>query len=442
MVSDLRQRTAAPRWAESHPRVLSATFGVAAAVAPLVDLVFDGAAPVRFEFWDGSALGPDRGPGRVQLRSPAALRRILWSPDELGLGRAYVAGEIAIDGDAVELLRALRLSPPTGLVRQARIIGRALRVGAAVGALGLPPARPREEFRPQGRVHSIRRDARAISHHYDVGNAFYRLVLGPTMTYSCARWGAEVAEIDAAQDAKHDLVSRKLGLHHRPAARLLDVGCGWGSMALHAASHYGASVVGVTISEQQAAAARQRVEDAGMTDRVEIRLQDYRELHGERFDAISSIGMFEHVGLERTAEYFATLHSLLQPTGRLLNHAISKPGGGAIARRSFMSRYVFPDGALMDVADTIRAMESAGFEVRDVESLREHYALTLRAWVRALETNWDSAVREVGEARARIWRAYMAASVVGFEEGDLAVHQVLGVVPEAGTSAMSLRRDW
>jgi cyclopropane-fatty-acyl-phospholipid synthase len=225
--------------------------------------------------------------------------------------------------------------------------------------------------------------------------------------------------------------------------RLLDVGCGWGSMAIHAARNYGANVVGITISEQQHAAARARVEAAGLSDRVEIRLRDYRLLGGERFDAISSIGMFEHVGSARTAEYFATLRSLLGPGGRLLNHAISKVGGTRIGRRTFVGRYVFPDGELLDVAEAIAAAETAGFEVRDVESLREHYARTLRAWIGNLERDWSRAVAEVGEGRARVWRAYMAGSAIGFDAGHIAVHQTLGVVagPD-GTSGMPLRRDW
>ena len=247
-----------------------------------------------------------------------------------------------------------------------------------------------------------------------------------------------------AQAAKHELICRKLGLADRPGGRMLDVGCGWGSMAIHAATHHDVSVVGITISEAQAELARQRVAAAGVADRVEIRLQDYRLLGGERFDAISSIGMSEHVGDKMLDRYFEILHAALAPQGRLLNHAISSAGGSRIGRTSFIGRYVFPDGELIDVGDTVLAMERAGFEVRDVESLREHYALTLRAWVANLEANWDEAVRLVGAARARVWRLYMAGSVVGFTDGGIAVHQVLGVVPTAdGASGMpATSRDW
>jgi cyclopropane-fatty-acyl-phospholipid synthase len=293
-------------------------------------------------------------------------------------------------------------------------------------------------------VHSPTRDAAVISHHYDVGNEFYRLVLGPSMTYSCARFLSDGATLEDAQAAKHELICRKLGLDLQPGARLLDVGCGWGSMAIHAAGQHGASVVGVALSREQVSEAQRRVNEAGLGDRVEIRLQDYRDLRGEAFDAISSIGMFEHVGSTMMPRYFETLRQLLKPTGRLLNHAISKPGGSVLSRRSFVGRYVFPDGELVDVADVVRSMQRTGFEVRDVESLREHYSRTLHHWVRNLERHWDEAVALVGRARADIWHLYMAASANGFDDGGLAIHQVLGVLPGPdGTSGMpATRAGW
>jgi cyclopropane-fatty-acyl-phospholipid synthase len=223
---------------------------------------------------------------------------------------------------------------------------------------------------------------------------------------------------------------------------LLDVGCGWGSMAIHAATNFAVSVVGITISEAQAALARERVAEAGVADRVEIRLQDYRDLRGEQFDAISSIGMSEHVGKENLDRYYELLREALRPQGRLLNHAISSVGGSRIGRGTFIGRYVFPDGELIDVGESVLAMERAGFEVRDVESLREHYAKTLKAWVANLEANWDEAVRLSGEARARVWRLYMAGSAVGFTDNGIAIHQVLGVVPTAtGASGMPPTRE-
>lgn len=414
--------------------------GAADVLGPLIKMLV-GSAPVRFDFWDGTSWGPDDGVATVQLRSVDALRRLLWSPGELGVARAFVVGDIDIEGDIFETLRALR---PGGAKLRAgwRTLPQAATAARRVGAVGLPLPAPPEEARPRGRRHSTARDAAVVGHHYDVGNDFYGLVLGPSMTYSCARFAEPAMSLTEAQASKHDLVCRKLGLHEQPGMRLLDVGCGWGSLALHAAHHYDAQVVGVTISREQLELARRRVEEAGLADRIEIRLQDYRDVSGERFDAVSSIGMSEHVGGARIAEYFSTLSSLLAPGGRLLNHAISSVGTSKLGRRTFMGRYVFPDAELLDVGDTVLAMEAAGFEVRDVESLREHYALTLRRWVANLEEHWDAAVALVGPRRARVWRLYMAASEVGFEDGGLAVHQVLGVVAGAGgTSGMPITRD-
>ena len=411
-------------------------------VGPLLESLI-GRAPVSFEFWDGSRWGPKDGIGKICLRSENALRRMFWSPGELGVARAFVTGEIEIEGDIVETIRAMRpggQSLQSGLQMLPQIVATAVRVGA----IGRPLPPPPEETRPRGILHSLDRDARVVGHHYDVGNDFYRLVLGPSMTYSCAQFAVPTMSLADAQASKYDLVCRKLGLHERPGMRLLDVGCGWGSMAMHAASRYDADVVGVTISQEQFMAATQRVEQAGLSDRIEIRFKDYRQLTGEQFDAISSIGMSEHVGKARIGDYFSTLSSMLSPHGRLLNHAISAVGGSKLGKRSFMNRYVFPDGELLDVGDTVLAMEKAGLEVRDVQSLREHYALTLRQWVANLEEHWDAAVALVGVGRARVWRLYMAASAVGFEDGGLAIHQVLGVLPAAsGTSGMPLtRNEW
>src|SRR6266487_35887 len=412
--------------------------------APLLRAALGDELPVRFEFWDGSGLGPRTGPGTVRVRSADAVRRMMWSPGELGLGRAYVAGDLDLRGDIFTVLRALQSAAARDAQLGPRAAWAALRVAGRLGVLGPPPRPPREEARPHGWRHSKRRDAEVISHHYDVGNDFYGLVLGPSLTYSCARYTDDTVGLADAQAAKHELISRKLGLHERAGSRLLDVGCGWGSMALHAAAEHGASVVGVTISRAQADLARKRVAEAGLTGRVEIRVQDYRDLAGETFDAVSSIGMFEHVGAKAMAGYFRTLRALLRPGGRLLNHAISSVGGSRIGRRTFIGRYVFPDGELVDIGEVVLAMERAGFEVRDVESLREHYERTLRDWVANLDANWPQAVRLVGEARARIWRLYMAGSALGFADGGIGVHQVLAVVPASdGDSAMpATRRDW
>jgi cyclopropane-fatty-acyl-phospholipid synthase len=414
----------------------------AAGFAPVLAALVGPAAPVRFAFWDGSSLGPAEVVGTLAVHSPDAIRRMVWAPGELGIARAFVAGDLSVEGGIFEVLTALR-DTSSGDLRHidARTLAVTLQAARRLGALRSPLPPPPEEGRPVGRVHTPARDALAVSHHYDVGNDFYEVVLGPSWTYSCARFTSASHTLEEAQAAKYELICRKLGLDDRPGARLLDVGCGWGSMAIHAARHHGAQVVGVALSRAQVDKARQRVREAGLSDAVEIRYQDYRELRGERFDAISSIGMFEHVGSTRTAQYFATLHDLLEPTGRLLNHAISSRGGSRLGPRTFIGRYVFPDGELIDVGQVLLAMEQAGFEVRDVESLREHYARTLRCWVANLESHWTRAVGLVGRARADIWRLYMAGSAIGFDDGGIAVHQVLGVVPGAdGSSGMPRTR--
>jgi len=286
-------------------------------------------------------------------------------------------------------------------------------------------------------VHTRDRDARAVSHHYDVGNDFYALVLGPSLVYSCAVWTDEDVGLDAAQEAKLDLVCRKLGLG--PGMRLLDVGCGWGSLAMHAARRYGADVVGITVSAEQARLARERVAEAGLTDRVTIRIQDYRDVDDGPFDAVASIGMAEHVGRVRMPDYVDVLVRALRPGGRLLHHAIAWSGsdtGGP--DDSFITRFVFPDGELLRLAETVAALEGGGLEVLDVEALRRHYGLTLRAWVQRLEKNWDAAVELAGEGRARVWRLYMAGSALAFETGKLGVNQVLALRP--GGEPPPLRR--
>jgi cyclopropane-fatty-acyl-phospholipid synthase len=408
---------------------------------------------LRIRAWDGSEAGPPGTPVFV-VRHRRALRRILYRPDELGLVRGWVAGELDVEGDLYEALtRFSRVSeavditaePPSPLRRLAQL--RDPKVRSAIAELvrlagpGLPPEPPAEEARIRGGLHSLRRDREAISHHYDVGNDFYELVLGESMVYSCAYFDSPKTSLADAQRAKLDLICRKLGL--RPGQRLLDVGCGWGSMALHAAEHYGVSVVGVTLSSEQAGYARKRAAEAGLADRVEIRLQDYRKIPDGPFDAISSIGMAEHVGAGEYRRYADELYKLLRPGGRLLNHQISRrPQEGPYTLDPFIASYVFPDGELSPVGSTVSVLEEAGFEVRDVHAIRENYALTLRHWVRNLERDWDRAVQLTSPGRARVWRLYMAASAIAFEENRIGVNQVLAVrTRESGFSGMPLTRE-
>ncbi|MFF6880115.1 class I SAM-dependent methyltransferase [Streptomyces sp. NPDC012474] len=409
--------------------------------------------PVRIRAWDGSQAGPPGAPTLV-VRNRRALRRLLWKPGELGLARAWVAGDLDIEGDFYATLGLL-----SGLIWErdddARTLAQALRepeVRAAVRGLvrlagpPLPPAPPREEARsPRRHLHTKRTDRRAISHHYDVGNDFYEIVLGPSMVYSCAYWHTPDNTLEQAQRDKLEVVCRKLGL--RPGLRLLDVGCGWGSMAIHAAREHGVNVVGVTLSHEQAAYARKRVADEGLTDKIEIRVQDYRDVRDGPYDAVSSIGMAEHVGAQRYLEYADALYSLLKPGGRLLNHQIARRpqrDESTYSVDAFIDSYVFPDGELQPIGSTVAQLERAGFEVRDVEAMREHYALTLRQWVSRLEADWQRAVQLAGPGRARVWRLYMAASALAFERNRIGVNQVLAVrIPESGASDMPLRaRTW
>jgi cyclopropane-fatty-acyl-phospholipid synthase len=410
--------------------------------------------PLRIRAWDGSQAGPPNTPTLV-VRHRRALRRLLWKPGELGLARGWVAGELDVDGDLYEALDLLagvvwdRGEDARGIVEALRDpeVRAAARGVAALAGPFPPPPPPREEMRRRRRLHlhTRRSDRRAVSHHYDVGNDFYELVLGPSMVYSCAYWESRDSTLEDAQRDKLDLICRKLRL--RPGVRLLDVGCGWGSLAIHAAREYGARVVGITLSREQAAYARKRAADEGLTDRVEIRVQDYRDVADGPYDALSSIGMAEHVGSARYLEYAQTLYALLAPGGRLLNHQIARrPQSDESSYHvdEFIDAYVFPDGELEPVGTTVGLLEQAGFEVRDLEAIREHYALTLRCWVANLEADWPRAVRLTSPGRARIWRLYMAASALAFEQNRIGVNQVLAVkTPQGGPSGMPLRaRDW
>ncbi len=377
--------------------------------------------PFTVEFWDGTRLPASNGGGPTfHVRSPRAAAHALRAPGQLGLGRAYVSGEIEVDDiDAViELLDAWQPPALEGGDRAKLLL-------AAVRAAGLtrPPRRPAAELRPSGHRHSKERDAEAVRHHYDVSNEFFSLFLDESMTYSCAVWREGAETLEEAQEAKLEMVARKLAL--KEGDRVLDVGCGWGSFPLWAATKHGASVVGITLSPPQAERARQRAEAAGVGDRVEIRVMDYRDLaaSGERFDAIASIGMVEHVGEVQIDEYARALAGLLTPEGRLLNHGIARLRHTDPDAGPFSERYVFPDAEPLHLSRVLVALERAGFITRHVEELGADYAETLRHWARRLDENLEQALRLAGPERVRVWRLYLRMARRGFETGFLSIYQ-------------------
>jgi cyclopropane-fatty-acyl-phospholipid synthase len=379
--------------------------------------------PFTIELWDGSRIPSTSANGEgptFTARSKDALAYAVSAPGQLGLGRAYVAGAIEIDDmDAVIGLLNDWQPPPVGAATKARLIAAAIR---AVGVRRPPPA-PKAEIHLRGRKHTSERDREAVRHHYDVGNEFFSLFLDESMTYSCAIFSRGAKTLEEAQETKLDLVCSKLGL--REGERVLDVGCGWGSFVMHAASRYGVEAVGITLSEPQAELARRRVADAGLADRVEIRVQDYRELARESFDAVASIGMVEHVGESQIDRYAEQLASMLRPGGRLLNHGISRLRHGSVEGGPFSERYVFPDGETLHVSRVILALERAGFIARHVEEFGADYAETLRHWIRNLDENRERAERLAGRERLRVWRLYLRAARNGFQIDFTSVYQVL-----------------
>jgi cyclopropane-fatty-acyl-phospholipid synthase len=404
------------------------------------------AAPdVRISAYDGSAVGAPDAPIRVTVRSELAMRYLAMSPGELGLARAYVSGELDVEGDLYTALKAIAERPSLGgmsLADKAKVL-------QALGPSILKPLPVPEQEVVAGtrlahtlaalRRHSKVRDKAAISHHYDVSNLFYSWVLGPSMAYTCACYLTEDATLEEAQAEKFDLVCRKLGL--KPGMRLLDVGCGWGGMVRHAVKNYGVTALGVTLSEQQAEWAQKMIADERLAG-AEVRWSDYRDVTEAGFDAVSSIGLTEHIGQSQLPSYFGFLHSKLRDGGLLLNHCIMRPTtqGASVVRRGFINRYVFPDGELLGLGTVVSAMQNKGFEVRHEENLREHYAKTLQAWGDNLEAHWDEAVAEVGVGTARVWRLYMAGSRLGFDRNDIQLHQVLAVkTPHGGAAGLPLR---
>ena len=410
-------------------------------------LMADG-VPFRFTAYDGSSAGPEDAPVRLHLRNQRGLSYILTAPGDLGMARAYVAGDLEIEGvhpgnpyDAMVLLMRnlrFRVPPPSEALRIIRSLG--------FSHLKPPPPPPQEHLPKwrralEGMRHSKERDAAVIQHHYDVSNRFYEMVLGPSMTYTCACYPDENATLEEAQANKYDLVCRKLGLE--AGMRLLDVGSGWGGMVRHAAREYGVTAVGVTLSRQQARWAADAIERDGLAGRAEVRFGDYRDVPDTGFDAVSSIGLTEHIGVRNYPSYFSFLKRKLVPGGRLLNHCITRADDGATDTGAFIDRYVFPDGELAGSGRIISAMQSVGLEVRHEENLREHYAMTLAGWCRNLQENWDACVEEVGIGTAKVWGLYMAGSRLAFERNEIQLHQVLAVkTDDAGNAHFPLRPTW
>ncbi|MBI5232091.1 MAG: class I SAM-dependent methyltransferase [Coriobacteriales bacterium] len=411
---------------------------------PAVDLSLEfidrlfGPVPKRdfgFVLWDGTVWG---SPSAVEIRlcHPGALRAMFLPPGECTLGEAYIRGDFEISGDAESAVDLVR-----GLAEAKRSPSEYARLGLLL--LRLPESnRDSDSDRPRlrGRQHSRERDRCAIRHHYDVGNDFYELWLDEEMAYSCAYFKDGSEDLGAAQRAKFEHICRKLNL--QPGERLLDIGCGWGGLLRHAAREYGVEGVGITLSDEQASFARARAKE-DLADRLTFELLDYRDAPQlGTFDKIVSVGMFEHVGQDNLPDYFRSAHAALEPGGLFLNHGIAAGERGfRIKRGGFIDRYVFPDGQLHRVSEALDAAESAGFEVRDVESLREHYAMTLRHWIERLERNAAEAQRRTSQETFRIWRLYMAGAAHGFRSGKMSVYQSLLAKPTGDVSGLPLTRD-
>ncbi|MBP2217247.1 cyclopropane-fatty-acyl-phospholipid synthase family protein [Arthrobacter sp. CAN_C5] len=406
---------------------------IAGRIARILDPIVGGELPVHLRAWDGSTAGPIGQP-EVQINSANALRRLLWSPGELGAAQAYVTGEVDVPGSLDDALTHLwnvvasrdltmpKLTP--SLVLQLTKLAREL------GVFGPPLPAPASQAKIKGRLHSLLRDREAISHHYDLSNSFYELILDDHMAYSCGYWLSDDPDytLEDAQRDKLDQVCRKIGLDTMPGQRFLDVGCGWGSLSLFAAEHFGAKVTGVTISKEQKAFIDQRIAERGLQDRVEIRLQDYREVSDGPYDAVASLEMGEHVGEENYGTYTSTLFRNVRPGGKVLIQQMSRhgknPGGGP-----FIESFIAPDMHMRSVGDTINLIENAGFEIRGVEAMREHYVHTIDAWHDRFEANWDQAVEMMGEEVARVWRLYLVGASMTFRDGRMGVDQILSQKP-------------
>jgi len=407
---------------------------LAEVVAPLI-----GDLPVRLRAWDGSEAGPEGAPV-VELRSPAALRRLLWHPGELGAAQAYVTGEAEIPGDlgaALDALLAAGRAAGNGVRPRAEALARAARLARLPGLLGTPPEPPATQARVRGRLHTRARDRRSISHHYDLSNAFYGAILDESMAYSCGYFTDPGNDLEQAQRDKVALICAKLGLQRGDT--LLDVGCGWGSLTLYAAQYVGARVVGVTISEEQRRFVQERIDVLGLGDRAEVRLCDYRDAEGG-YDAVASVEMGEHVGERMYPTYARVLRERVRPGGRVLIQQMSRtgrhPGGGP-----FIESFIAPDMHMRPVGETVAHLERAGLEVRDVHALREHYVLTVDAWIVRFEERRDELTALVGEEMVRVWRLYLAGGAAAFRDGRMGVDQILSVRP-GGAHGLPLERGW
>jgi cyclopropane-fatty-acyl-phospholipid synthase len=417
-------------------------------IAGALDSLLKEPLAVRFTAYDGSATGPEDSPYRLHLATERGLSYLLTAPGDLGFSRAYVAGDLEVHGvhpgDPYELMRLVQ----SNLSFRRPSPAEALTVLRSLGLSHLKPVAPPPQESPsrlrrtlEGVRHSLGRDAEAIHHHYDVSNAFYEHVLGPSMTYTCALYPTESATLEEAQHAKYDLVARKLDL--QPGQRLLDLGCGWGGMVRHAAREYGVRALGVTLSREQASWAQQRIKEEGLDHLAEVRFLDYRHVEETGFDAISSIGMTEHIGVKHYADYFGFIRDHLRPQGRLLNHCITRHDNRFYETGAFLDRYVFPDAELIGSGRIITEVQNAGLEVQHAENIRVHYAKTLAAWCRNLVEHWDECVAEVGEGTARVWGLYMAGSRLAFERNEIQLHHVLATkTDENGESGYPLRHTF
>ena len=402
---------------------------IAERIAAIGGSVFSTELPVRIEAWDRSTAG-DRSKPLLRIANRRALRRLMWSPNELGFAQAYVTGELDVPGDSAELDRAFRAlwaSPAARNATRATPGPRQYRGIAALalrsGAIGPRPKPPRSQIKLTGRLHTLSRDRAVIAHHYDLSNDFYALILDPTMAYSCAYYASPDLTVEKAQIAKLDLICRKLGLHE--GMRLLDVGCGWGSLSLHAAEYYGAQVTGVTISKQQHRHITEQIAQRGLEGRVEVRIQDYREIDDGEYDAVSSIEMGEHVGLDNYPAYADQLFRHLKPGGRLLLQQMSRRADAAPGGGPFIEAFIAPDMHMRPLPQTLTMLERAGFEILETQNLREHYARTIADWHRTFDENYDRAIEMVGVEVARVWRLYLVGAGLSFEQGRMGVDQIL-----------------